>query len=57
MIGFARLSTKDNQPDLLRAYDAVKVNKNNQIVQVRADLEPEVADKLITTAFSLRHAR
>lgn len=57
LIGFARLSTKDDQEDLLRAYDAIQVNKTNRIVEVRADLAPELADKLIESLMSLRHAR
>jgi hypothetical protein len=57
IIGFGRLSTKDDQQDLLRAYDAIQVNKTNQIVEVRADLPPELADKLIASLVSLRHSR
>lgn len=57
IIGFGRLSTKDNEQDLLRAYDAIKVEKTNQIVQVRADLSAELADKLIATLMSLRRNR
>jgi hypothetical protein len=57
LIGFGRLSTKDNEQDLLRAYDAIQVNKANQIVQVRADLPGDLADKLITTVSSLRRGR
>src|SRR5581483_9667860 len=54
LIGFARLSTKDNEQDLLRAYDAIQINKANQIVQVRADLAGDLADKLIATVTSLQ---
>jgi hypothetical protein len=57
IIGFGRLSTKDDQQDLLRAYDAIQVNKTNQLVEVRADLAPELADKLFASLTSLRHFR
>jgi len=57
MIGFARLSTKDDEEDLLRAYDAIHVSKTNQMVEVKADLAPELADKLTASLISLRHAR
>lgn len=57
LIGFGRLSTKDDQQDLLRAYDAMQVNKHNQIVQVRADLPADLADKLIAELTSFRRTR
>jgi len=57
MIGFGRLSTKDDQEDLLRAYDAIQVNTTSQIVEVRADLAPDLADKLMASLMLLRHAR
>lgn len=57
IIGFARLSAKDNQEDLLRAYDAIQVNKNNQVVEVRANLPAELADKLIESLRSVKTMR
>lgn len=55
IIGFGRLSTKDDQQDLLRAYDAIQVEKKNQTVEVRADLPEDLADKLLGALTSLRH--
>lgn len=54
MIGFGRLSTKDNQEDLLRAYDAIQVSKENRIVRVRADLAGNLADELIATFTAIK---
>jgi hypothetical protein len=54
MIGFGRLSTKDNEEDLLRAYDAIQVEKKDQTVNVRADLQGNLADRLIATIPALR---
>lgn len=52
LIGFGRLSTKDNEQDLLRAYDAIQVDKSNQTVDIRADLSGDLADKLIASLLS-----
>jgi hypothetical protein len=47
IIGFGRLSTKDDQEDLLRAYDAIQVDKRDQIVQVRANFNAGLADAIV----------
>ena len=54
VIGFGRLSTKDNQEDLLRAYDAIQVSKENRMVKVRADLAGNLADELIATFTAIK---
>ena len=46
-IGLARLSTKDNQMDLLKAYDAIHVTTGPQTVYVDADLPADLVDKLV----------
>ncbi len=46
-IGLARLTTKDNQLDLLRLYDSIHVDQDNTAIQVRADLPPDLANKLL----------
>jgi hypothetical protein len=46
-IGFGRLSTPDNKPQLLRAYDALHVDKAEQAVNLSANLPRELADQLI----------
>jgi hypothetical protein len=45
-IGLARLTTKDNEADLLRLYDAVNVTEEQQMVHVRADVSGDLVDKL-----------
>ncbi len=46
-IGLARLTTKDNQLDLLRLYDSIHVDQENAAIHVRADLPPDLANKLL----------
>jgi hypothetical protein len=46
-IGLARLTTKDNQLELLRLYDSIHVDQDNAAVHVRADLAPDLANTLI----------
>jgi hypothetical protein len=57
LVGFGRLSTKDNDEDLLRAYDAVHIDQAGQIVKVRADLSSELADKLVILLTSISRRR
>lgn len=47
VIGFARLSTKDDQLGLLKLYDAIRVSYDQQSVHIHADLSPQMADDLI----------
>jgi hypothetical protein len=47
IIGLARLSTKDNQIDQLRIWDAIQVEKQGKDVRIAAALTPELADKLV----------
>jgi hypothetical protein len=47
VIGFARLSTKDDQLGLLKLYDAIQVSYDQQTVHIHADLSPRMADDLI----------
>lgn len=47
VIGFGRLSTKDNETELLRVYDSIQVNRKQQIVDIRADLTGDLADALL----------
>jgi hypothetical protein len=46
-IGMARLMTKDNDLAMLRLYDAIQVDQDQQSVHVHADLSPELSDKLL----------
>jgi hypothetical protein len=47
VIGFARLSTRDNELDQLKIWDSIKVDKQAKEVHVTADLPAELADKVI----------
>ncbi len=46
-IGLARLTTKSDQPAMLKLYDAVHVTYEQQIVHVRADLSSDLAEQLL----------
>jgi hypothetical protein len=46
-VAIGRLSTKENETDLLSLYDAVKVEQNASSVHVHADLSAGLADRLI----------
>ncbi len=46
-IGFGRLSTKSNQTDLLKAYDAIQVEQTQETVNVSADISGSLADELL----------
>jgi hypothetical protein len=47
LIGFGRLSTKDNETELLRIYDSIQVNQKQQVVDLRSDLSGDLADALL----------
>jgi hypothetical protein len=46
LVGIGRLSTPDNQPELLRAYDGIKVEQQQRSVLVNAAIGPELVDSL-----------
>jgi hypothetical protein len=48
LIGFARLSTKDNDQDMLHLLDAIHVEKTDQSVRIQADLSAGLADRLLS---------
>jgi hypothetical protein len=47
-IGMARLSTPDNQPELLQVYDAIQVVQGNSQVRVNGDLPSDQVDRVLT---------
>lgn len=47
MVGFARLSTRSDQTDLLKLYDTVQVSQNAAIVSVSAELPPDLVEPLL----------
>lgn len=56
LIGLARLSTKDNETELLKVYDAFQVSKNESTVSVEADVAAQQTERLLqmATRFSER---
>jgi hypothetical protein len=46
-IGLARLTTRDDESDLLKVYDAIQVTQDQQTVHIKADLSGELTDKLL----------
>jgi len=55
-IGLARLSTKDNQRELMQVYDAVNVDQDKSLVHVRADYSGELTDKLFQELGQVRQS-
>jgi hypothetical protein len=47
LIGLSRLSTNESRLDMLRLWDAVHVDQDQQVVHVRVDLPADLADKLL----------
>ncbi|MGI8743593.1 MAG: hypothetical protein ACR2NN_13685 [Bryobacteraceae bacterium] len=47
LVGLGRLSTPDNQPDMLKLYDAVKVTQRQAHVQVVAQVGSDLVDKFL----------
>jgi hypothetical protein len=47
LVGFGRLNTPDNQPDLLKLYDAIQVTQLQAQTKVTADVPQELADKFL----------
>jgi hypothetical protein len=47
LVGFGRLNTPDNQPDLLKLYDAIQVTEQQSQTKVTADVPQELADKFL----------
>ncbi len=49
LIGMGRLSTPDNQPDLLKVFDAIEVNRDHTAVSVRAKLPQTLVNQFLDT--------
>lgn len=47
LIGLARLTTPDNAPELLRAYDGINVRAQQRSIEVRARIPAHLLDQLI----------
>jgi hypothetical protein len=55
LIGLARLTTKDDQLDLLRMWDAISISKDSDSIRIQADLPADLADKLLKQLTNLRN--
>jgi hypothetical protein len=47
IVGLGRLNTPDNRPELLRLYDAIKVDQQQTHTKVTADISPDLADRFL----------
>ncbi len=47
IVGLGRLNTPDNQPELLKLYDAIQVTQQQTRTQAKADIPQELADKFL----------
>ncbi len=47
LVGFGRLRTPDNQPDLLKLYDAIQVTQQQAQTKVTANVPQQLADKFL----------
>jgi hypothetical protein len=53
-IGLARLTTRDNELDMLRLWDSIQVSQDQQTIRVNADLSASLSDKLLGNLRELR---
>jgi hypothetical protein len=47
VIGFGRLNTPDNQPDMLKLYDSIQVTQQQTQAKATADVPQQLADKFL----------
>jgi hypothetical protein len=47
LVGFGRLNTPDNQPDLLKLYDAIQVTQQQAQTKVTANVPQDLADEFL----------
>ena len=47
LIGFGRLNTRDDQPEMLKLYDAIQVTQQQQRAKVTAVVPQELADRFL----------
>jgi hypothetical protein len=51
LVGFGRLNTPDNQPDLLKLYDGIQVTQQQAQTKATADVPQELADRFLDLWF------
>src|SRR5262249_1154287 len=54
IVGLGKMSVPQGQTDMLRLYDAVKVDQTGKSVKVAGDFAPELVDKLLQLTDSAR---
>jgi hypothetical protein len=47
LVGFGRLNTPDNKPEMLKLYDAIQVTQQQSQAKVTADVPEELADHFL----------
>ena len=47
LVGFGRLNAPDNQPELLKLYDAIQVTQQQTLTVVKADIPPDQTDRFL----------
>lgn len=47
LVGFGRLNTPDNQPDLLKVYDAIQVTQMQTQAKITANIPADLVDKAL----------
>jgi hypothetical protein len=47
LIGFGRLSVPDNQPELLRIWDGVRIEQNQRTITISANIPQDLVEKLV----------
>lgn len=47
LIGIGRLSTKENQPELLRLYDSIMVSQDSREARVKANIASDLVEKFL----------
>jgi hypothetical protein len=50
MVGMARLNTPENQPDLLRVWDGIKVVQADRKITITVDVGQDLVDQLLKLA-------
>jgi hypothetical protein len=47
LVGFGRLNAPDNQPELLKLYDAIQVTQQQTLTVVKADITADQTDRFL----------
>jgi hypothetical protein len=54
LIGIGRLSTPEDQPEMLRIYDSIAVEQNGNVVKIAANVPQDLVEKFVDTFVSRR---